>query len=47
MYLNSAPVTLHIFGQAIAAATSIFFLPSAYDSFHFNTAPTSFTWIGQ
>ena len=47
MYLNSTIVTLHVFGQAIVAATGIFFLPSAYDSFHFNTAPASFTWIGQ
>jgi hypothetical protein len=48
MYLNSTIVTLHVFGQAIVAATGIFFLPSAYDSFYFfSSPPASFTWIGQ
>jgi hypothetical protein len=47
MYVNSSLVTLHIFGQTITAGTGIFFLPSAYDSFYFNTAPASFAWYGQ
>jgi hypothetical protein len=47
MYSNPMPLTLHVFGQSIVASTGIFFLPSAYDTFFFNSAPASFTWIGQ
>jgi hypothetical protein len=44
---NPMSLTLHVFGQSIVASTGIFFLPSAYDTFFFNSAPASFTWIGQ
>lgn len=47
MYSNPTTLTLHVFGQSIVASTGIFFLPSAYDTFFFNSAPASFTWIGQ
>jgi hypothetical protein len=47
MYSNPTTLTLHVFGQSITASTGIFFLPSAYDTFFFNSAPASFTWIGQ
>jgi hypothetical protein len=47
MYSNPMPLTLHVFGQSIVASTGIFSLPSAYDTFFFNSAPASFTWIGQ
>jgi hypothetical protein len=47
MYSNPMPLTLHVFGQSIVASTGICFLPSAYDTFFFNSAPASFTWIGQ
>lgn len=47
MFGNSVPVVLNIFGQAITASTGIFFLPNAYDSFHFSVVPTTFTWIGK
>ena len=49
MYMNTTitPITLYIFGQAITANNGIYFLPNAYDTFHFSIAPTMFTWIGK
>lgn len=47
VYSNSIPVTLHIFGQTITSTFGIIFVPSAYDSFHFSAAPTTFSWIGK
>lgn len=46
-YTSGVPITLHIFGQAITATNGIFFLPNAYDSFHFNISPPIFTWVGK
>lgn len=47
LYSNATPVTLHVFNQTITSSVGIVFLPSPYDSFHFNVAPTAFTWIGK
>lgn len=48
MYASTMPVTLHIFGQAIVATYGVYFLPNAYESFHFGGVPNIFfTWIGK
>lgn len=31
----------------VPSAFGIIFVPSAYDSFHFSAAPTTFSWIGK
>jgi hypothetical protein len=47
-YASTIPVTLHLFGQAFTATYGVFFLPYAYESFHFNAVPNIFfTWIGK
>jgi hypothetical protein len=46
-YSNPGAVMLTVFGQTITASMGIIFLPSPYDSFHFSTAPLSFSWTGQ
>lgn len=46
-YSSTAPVTLHVFGQAITASMGIIFLPNPYDSFYFSARPAIFSWTGK
>ena len=43
---SGQPVRLHVFGQVMSQSFGIIFLPSPYDSFYFETAPSAFSWIG-
>jgi hypothetical protein len=46
-FSNSSPVSLNVFGAAISVSAGVFYLPSPYDGFYFQTAPSFFSWIGK
>lgn len=46
-FSNSSPVSLNIFGAAITRSAGVFYLPSPYDGFFFETVPSFFSWVGK